>query len=141
MLGLEKRIKAMYDRDIDGGGPLDPVEESRVIGRGATWLAVAAIVIAIFGMVLVEARSASRVAVLENRLDAMEEARLAGIESRLAGIESVAGGIRTMVLSSAVQEMTNKAELAALHATTPEQKEALAKIQELLATMSAKKAQ
>jgi len=140
MLGLEKRIKAMYDQDIDANAPTDPVEESRTIGRGASWMAVAAIIVAILGMALVEARNADRVATLEGRIAAMEEQRLAGIENRLAGIESVAGGIRTMVLSSAVQEMSNKAELAALHATTPEQKEALAKIRELLGSLSAKTA-
>ncbi len=138
MLGLEKRIKAMYDQDIDTSAP---AEEGGYTGHGTSWLAVVAIIVAILGMGVIEIRNASRVATLENRITAMEDQRLSDIEGRLSGMESVAGGIRTMVLSSAVQDMSNKAELAALHATTPEQKEALAKIQELLSTLSAKKAQ
>jgi len=138
MLGLEKRIKAMYDQDIDTSSP---AEEGGYAGHGTSWLAVVAIIVAVLGMGVIEIRNASRVATLENRISAMEDQRLSDIEGRLAGMESVAGGIRTMVLSAAVQDMSNKAELAALHATTPEQKETLAKIQELLSTLSAKKAQ
>ncbi|EPR43917.1 hypothetical protein dsx2_2027 [Desulfovibrio sp. X2] len=131
MLGVEKRVEAMYGQEV---GSL--AEEGNSCGtgstcRGARWLAGLAVVVAVIGLAVISARNADRLGTLETRIAAVEQ-RVPAVEQRVGGLEAVAGGLRAQALAAAVQEMRNKASMAESQAVTQEQKDILNQVQTLL---------
>jgi hypothetical protein len=155
MLGLEKRIKAMYgdvratQDDVEGVG--QPLAERKVEAAGdaskiALLLGGLAVLLVIgffiaMDMKLGEVRR--DVAAQFDSLSPLQQsvaassARLDGVEKRVGAIEAQPLAAKRMILESYVQDMAQRASLLGAQVDSPEQKARLAQVQELLGQIQA----
>ncbi|KUG27672.1 hypothetical protein ASZ90_002478 [hydrocarbon metagenome] len=130
MLGMEKRIHALYGDDVgkEADNPKTVERETAGAARAGVALALLAILLAgaaYFGM-------DAKVASLDQKLAAVAE-----VESRMAALEERAGRlpdeVRQILVADKVLQMARMAEQITPALTTPEQKAAMAAVMENLA--------
>ncbi|NDY58749.1 hypothetical protein G3N56_18595 [Desulfovibrio sulfodismutans] len=130
MLGMEKRIHALYGDEVgkEADNPKTVERETAGAARAGVALALLAILMAgaaYFGM-------DAKVAGLDNKITA-----LAGVETRMAALEERAARlpdeVRQVLVADKVLQMARMAEQITPALTTPEQKAAMAAVMENLA--------
>jgi len=130
MLGMEKRIHALYGDDVgkEADNPKTVERETAGAARAGVALALLAILLAgaaYFGM-------DAKVASLDQKLAAVAE-----VEKRMAALEERAGRlpdeVRQILVADKVLQMARMAEQITPALTTPEQKAAMAAVMENLA--------
>lgn len=129
MLGMEKRIHALYGDDVgkDADNPKAQERETAGAARAGVALALLAILLAgaaYFGM-------DAKVSGLDQKI-----AALSGVETRMAALEERAARlpdeVRQILVADKVLQMARMAEQIAPALTTPEQKAAMAAVMENL---------
>ncbi len=129
MLGMEKRIHALYGDEVGKAADNPKTVERETAGAARAGLALALLAIlmagaAYFGM-------DAKVSGLEQKIQAVAavEARMSAVEERAARLPEE---IRQIMVADKVVQMARMAEQIAPTLTTPEQKAAMAGIMENL---------
>lgn len=134
MLGMEKKVRALYGDDVESkvNNPVVEAKETANSARAGLVIALLAVIMALGVYVALDAKLTT---VAQSVADV--PAKVAAMDAKVAAFENLPATIRKQMAADRVAEFAASAERLAAGLDTPEQKAALAKISEMARELQA----
>uniref|UniRef100_I2PYM5 Uncharacterized protein n=1 Tax=Desulfovibrio sp. U5L TaxID=596152 RepID=I2PYM5_9BACT len=134
MLGMEKKVRALYGDDVGSkvNNPVVEAKETANSARAGLAIALLAVILALGVYVALDAKLA---VVAQSVADV--PAKVAAVEAKVATFENLPATIRKQMAADRVAAFAASAESLAAGLDTPEQKAAVAKISEMAKQLQA----